>query len=147
MAAEKTENKASKTNDKKKEQVVVKVKAPAKSTHDEAAKKKELVVVKEKAPAKGTHDKAAKKEELVVVKVKVPAEDKQDKAAKKKSAFAKKIEQAKSTAATIGEKVSTAAKDVNKKSEKLEAGIMVGLHEMKKGLHQAALNIAEKTKE
>lgn len=115
--------------------------------------KKKPVAEKAEAPAKKATPKAAQSEDAVAAKA-APAKGDStknqavaDTGKKAKGAFAKKMEDVKSTATVIGHKIAEVAKDANKKTETFEDAVATGLHEMKKDIHQLAVNVAEKTKE
>jgi hypothetical protein len=117
-----------------------------------ANKAKTPVTEKGKAPVKQAANKAAaskvvasqaddaKKNSASKASTTKPAQ-------KAKGAFAKKMDEVKSTATVIGHKITDFAKDANKKTEGFEDAVASGLHEMKKDIHRIAVNIAEKTEE
>lgn len=116
-------------------------KAPAKMAPNHAAAAKKEVTVKAEEPKSDS----AKKPDTG--KAKTPAEKFADNAGKLKSEIAEKMDTVKSSAEAAGQKIADVAKEANKKSESFEAAVVSGLHELKKGIHWAAENIAEKTKE
>ena len=122
--------------------VTEKAKAPAKKTANKAVAGKKAITVK----AEQTKSDSAQKKP-VTGEAKTPAEKLADNAGKLKSEIAEKMDSVRSNAAVAGQKIADVAKDANKKSESFEAAVVSSLHELKKGIHWAAENIAEKTKE
>lgn len=122
--------------------VTEKTKAPVKKTANKVEAGKKAIIAK----AKQTKSDSVKKKP-VTGKAKTPAEKSADNARRLKSEIAEKMDTVKSTATVAGDRIAAVAQEANKKSESFEAAVVSSLHELKKGIHWAAENIAEKTKE